>query len=54
MNALESVVGGHDPLDGRMEEAQTDAEVIFTSEIRSHFNTSNWKIYQNRPIVLIE
>ncbi|XP_057419445.1 uncharacterized protein LOC130713675 [Lotus japonicus] len=26
MNALESVVGGHDPLDGRMEEAQTDAE----------------------------
>jgi len=29
MNPLEAIVGDHDPLDGRLEAAQTDVEVIF-------------------------
>lgn len=39
MNSLESIVGDHDPLDGRLEASQTDEEVIFIWENRSFLIT---------------
>ncbi|RDX88445.1 rpsA [Mucuna pruriens] len=36
MNSLESIVGDHDPLDGRLEAAQTDVEMAYWFDMTNH------------------